>query len=337
MKKRLVALALALVAVANLSVPAAARTMPFFDGLAEEYYEALDIQEQASQSDDLLLGSLSAKYESNGDPSTISGGGDSGGVSYGAYQFSSRYGIPLDFAKWCISSGKSKDVGQRLVNAYAADGETYGSNFNSTWRAIASEDASGFLLLQHGYTKAKYYDVMVAKLEAKYPGFVVNNYTLALKNVIWSRTVQHGANTDCITKAFEAMGGFKGQTEDAIIRAIYDRSSLLVSTPPVSGANAIKQSSAVKYGLNPSEVAGKYMYYFSTNSSDVQASVYRRLTVTEPNDALEMYREYSGSSSVGDYEAPADGDTTTSLLNLLLEVVSLMVDMFLSFIQIFLS
>jgi hypothetical protein len=47
------------------------------------------------------LGYLSGIGESNNDPGIISSGiGDIGGKSYGAFQFASSIGIPLDFVRW---------------------------------------------------------------------------------------------------------------------------------------------------------------------------------------------------------------------------------------------
>ena len=53
-----------------------------------------------------MLGDLSKKYESNGDPGTISSGyGDAGGKSYGMYQFSSTMGVVDNYVKWLRENG----------------------------------------------------------------------------------------------------------------------------------------------------------------------------------------------------------------------------------------
>ena len=307
MKKKTVSLLLAFAVILPCITVAANASEPEFilNGMEPEYYIMLNSAD--SNSDVFLLGSLSAKYESNGDPSAISAGNDTGGVSYGAYQFSSYYGVPLEFANWCVSSGEGLESGQRLLDAYAADGNTYGTQFNAVWRSIAAEDSTAFLVLQHNFTKSRYYDVMVAKLEAQVYGFKVDDYTIALKNVIWSRAVQQGANSDVITKAFENLGGFKYQAEDILIKAIYAQSSLLVDTPPYSTSIAITESSAVKYGVDSATVTGKYLYYYSRNSSDIQVAVYKRLAVSELSDALAMYEEYKSDNPL----IPSQPGTTT--------------------------
>ncbi len=292
MKKIILSTLAVLAALPCFAASASAEQSFVLNGMDSEYYIMLNSEPENSESDVFLLGSLSAKYESNGNPASISAGNDTGGASYGAYQFSSYYGVPLEFAKWCKSSGEGVLTGQRLIDAHKLDGDTYGENFKSTWKAIAAEDAQGFLVLQHNYTKASYYDVMVSKLESQVNGFDIDDYTIAFKNVVWSRAVQQGANSDVIVKAFENLGGFKKQNEDVLIRAVYEQSSKVVDTPPYASSIAMERSSAVKYGIDPEIVTGKYLYYYSRNSSDIQVSVYRRLAVRELADALAMYEQY---------------------------------------------
>lgn len=237
---------------------------------------------------DSLLGSLSKKYESNGNPAAISSGnGDAGGASFGAYQFASNAGVPLTFANWCISSGNSADIGERLVSAYKNDSNAYGDNFKAEWRAIAAEDAEFFLSLQHAYVKEKYYDAIVARVEKNVANFDIDMYGIALKNVFWSRSVQHGVggSYNVITTAFSNLGGFDLQSEETLIRAIYAESGALSDT----GHNVMTGATAESYGI-----AGKYMKYYSRNSSAVQVSVYRRLNINELSDALNMLVQYGG-------------------------------------------
>lgn len=292
MKKKIICLALCAAVIGGFAVSAGAKQDFVLNGLESEYYIMLNSDYANTGDDAFLLGSLSAKYESNGDPSSISEGKDTGKVSYGAYQFSSYYGVPMEFARWCISSGEGARTGQRLIDAFTLDNNTYGENFNTVWKAIAQEDAQSFLVLQHNYTKSKYYDVMVSKLENQVSGFDIDDYTIAFKNVIWSRAVQQGANSDVIVKAFENLGGFKNQSEDVLIKAVYEQSSKVVDEPPYASSIAMERSSAVKYGIDPELVEGKYLYYYSRNSSDIQVSVYRRLAVRELADALAMYEKY---------------------------------------------
>ena len=247
-----------------------------------------------SYDDEMLLGSLSAKYESNGNPAAISSGnGDAGGASFGAYQFASNAGVPTAFANWCITTGKSTDIGNRLLEAYAADSNSCGATFKAVWKAIAAEDADFFLSLQHGYVKEKYYDAIVARIEKNVANFDMDMYGIALRNVFWSRATQHGVggSYNVITRAFDNLGGFALQSEEILIRAIYAESGAVVDT----GTNMMTGSTAEQYGI-----AGKYMKYYSRNSSAVQVSVYRRLNINELSEALKMLDTYGGYVSSED-------------------------------------
>jgi hypothetical protein len=138
------------------------------------------------------LGHLSAKYESNGNPGVIANNpGDYGGKSYGAWQFSSRMGSLNSFIN--SLQGKNDIYYNKLVQAKAADGGSYGTNFDNAWRTVAKEDRDGFLDLQQSYVKEAFYDKAADTLNSKY-NFDINSKSTALKNVLWSTVVQHGVN-----------------------------------------------------------------------------------------------------------------------------------------------
>ncbi len=264
----------------------------YYTSAPSQYDSALTPEEE-----DALLGTVTAKYESNGNPGAISSGNDAGGVSFGAYQFASRAGVPLTFANWCISTGKATVTGNRLITAYNTD-SGYGETFKSEWRALANEDPSGFLAVQHAFVRATYYDAIVSRVEKNITGFDIDTYGIALKNVFWSRSVQHGVGGayNVISRAFAALGGFNHQSEEQLIRAIYNESGALSET----GTNQISGTTAQGLGID-----GLYMKYYSGNSSSVQVSVYRRLHINELTDILNMLRTYGGfvSADVSEFEA----------------------------------
>jgi len=146
------------------------------------------------------LGELSAKYESNGDPGTISDGyGDAGGKSYGCYQFSSNKGVPQAFIEWLTQSGST--YGPTLANA----GEVGSDAFDTDWEYIATKDQSGFKSLQQGYVKIQYYDAAVTSLHGAL--YVASKHTDIMQNVIWSRSVQYGVGNivDMFTEAVKSL------------------------------------------------------------------------------------------------------------------------------------
>ncbi len=253
--------------------------------------------------EDELLGTVSAQYESNGDPGLISGGdGDLGGASYGAYQFASAYNIPYTFAKWCVSSGTDKTIGNTLLAAYEKDGNKLGENFNIAWEQIADKDATVFLKTQRLYVKAKYYDPAVTALKQHF-NLDVSSYGIAFKNAVWSRTLQHGLGSYDNENGFLGIlkqvakataGGLASLSEESLITAIYEESGGLSDsgTNPMLTANAGGNAWIVRsYNLE-----GKYMKYFSGNSAAVQAGVYLRLRVKEIQKLLDMLATYGGYS-----------------------------------------
>ena len=142
----------------------------------------------------------------------------------------------------------------------------------------------------------------MANVEGQYKGFDIDNYSNALKNVFWSRSVHHGVgatygstkNTDgmsgatgVICRAFKALGGFKNQSEAELIAAIYAECSKLDTNGKWDEDN-METLTAKKYGIY-----GRSMAYFNINSGGVQTSVYSRLHVNEPADALVMRYTHS--------------------------------------------
>lgn len=263
----------------------------------------------ADEQEEQLLGTLSQRFEASGPGVISSGSGDQGGKSYGAYQFSSRSGIPREFFLWCLSSADAyyRSIGERLSEAYEADGG-YGSTFDETWRALAKEDSDGFLRVQRNYVRRSYYDPIVRTVEAAVPGFDMDNYSIALRNVFWSRAVQHGVGgasgfvssdgrggaTGVILRAFDSLGGFANQPEAELIEAIYKESGA-VYQPQDGSTRVMTGSTAEKYGIS-----GMALKYYDGNSGDVQLGVYTRLRINEPAKAQVMLAEY------GFRDAPLD-------------------------------
>lgn len=256
------------------------------------------------------LGSLSQYYETgtNADPGRISNvDGDSGGTSYGLYMFVEK--TVTSFMDWLKKSDSAvyRGFGDRLYNAYAynTSGQYYpgfGSTFKNTWQEIGRNNRTEFAQAQTDFWRDTQYTQLVANVEGQYKGFDIDNYSNALKNVFWSRSVHHGVgatygstkNTDgmsgatgVICRAFKALGGFKNQSEAELIAAIYAECSKLDTNGKWDEDN-METLTAKKYGIY-----GRSMAYFNINSGGVQTSVYSRLHVNEPADALVMRYTHS--------------------------------------------
>ncbi len=252
------------------------------------------------------IGELSQYYETgnNADPGRVSNvKGDSGGTSYGLYMFVE--GTVTNFINWLKQQPKGStyyDFGDTLWRAYNFDvngneNPGYGTNFKTVWQSIGhGKNSNEFGQAQTEFWGSTQYTQLVSNIERLFSGFDIDNYSVALKNVFWSRSVHHGvgvtygANSDdkmsgatgVIARAFRSLGGFKNQSEAELIAAIYAECSRLDPVGKYKEDN-MDTYTAQKYG-----VYGRSMAYFNVNSGGVQTSVYSRLHVNEPSDALVM-------------------------------------------------
>ncbi|MGE5404204.1 MAG: hypothetical protein ACM3PP_04630 [Candidatus Saccharibacteria bacterium] len=237
---------------------------------------------------DLQLGSLSAKYESNGDPGTVVDYRGPGGKSYGAYQFSLAAGTPYRFLEWL----KTEDIMSYniLTAARKMDGDKLGRNFDFAWQKLACDDEAGFLKLQHDFVKAKYFDAAAAMLKRKH-GFDIITRSLALQCVLWSTAVQHGT-----ARAVSILNksGLAGSDRD-IISGVYNERCRVVSYDDmvsikgntnnihiIDGGSRSRMLLADQFGIR-----GKVMVNFYSSSADVQVAVFMRF-IKEKQDALRM-------------------------------------------------
>ena len=85
--------------------------------------------------------------------------------------------------------------------------------------------------------------------------------------------------------------------------------ALLLVVFMVANMLTTAENVAEKYGIDPAAVEGKYLYYFCRNSSDVQVAVYKRLAITERQEALDMYVAAGGVLTPGEptYVPPQSG------------------------------
>lgn len=252
------------------------------------------------------IGELSQYYETgnNADPGRVSNvKGDSGGTSYGLYMFVE--GTVTNFINWLKQQPKDSAYyafGDTLWRAYNFDvngneNPGYGTNFKTVWQSIGhGKNSNEFGQAQTEFWGSTQYTQLVSNIERLFSGFDIDNYSVALKNVFWSRSVHHGvgvtygANSDdkmsgatgVIARAFRSLGGFKNQSEAELIAAIYAECSRLDPVGKYKEDN-MDTYTAQKYG-----VYGRSMAYFNVNSGGVQTSVYSRLHVNEPSDALVM-------------------------------------------------
>lgn len=265
------------------------------------------------------LGSLSQYYETgtNADPGAVSTvPGDPGGTSFGLYMFSSKAGTLDAFRTWLrnyqgnaiyngFAATLDKAYGENTSGAAAAG---YGPNFESAWRELGHGVNKGeFANAQTEYWGTERYSTLISRLQSKYPALDLNDYSIALKNVLWSRSVQHGVDGayNVVTRAIDnRLGGFKMQSEAELIEAIYTECSKLAEDIPKYRDMQTQLSD--RYG-----VKNRSMAYYSAADGDVQSSVYSRLHINEPADALVMRYQNTTSHLEGKYTLCYNSDGRT--------------------------
>lgn len=155
------------------------------------------------------LGSLSAKYESNGNPGTIARTkGDIGGASYGTYQLTTASGHATKFANQYGGALKGLQAGT--------------SAFDKAWKAEAQKNPEKFKQAQHAYIQQTHYQP-AANAFSKVTGLDVSKAPLGVQNMIWSIGVQHG--TGGARNIFNNAGVKKGDSWATVVNKVYNERS----------------------------------------------------------------------------------------------------------------
>ena len=155
---------------------------------------------------DYGLGTLSQKYESSGNPATIARTkGDLGGASYGSYQLTTSSGHAQSFANNFGGALKGKKAGTAA--------------FDAAWKSEASKNPKAFASAQHNYIERNHYQPAANRFQST-TGINLSKMPKAVKDMIWSIGVQHGAGG--AAKIFKNSGVREGMSAASIIRAVYN-------------------------------------------------------------------------------------------------------------------
>lgn len=154
-----------------------------------------------------ITGKISSKYESGGrGVATVSTGkGDAGGVSYGAHQLASKTGTMAAF----LNSAFGSSYKARFGNTQPGTKE-----FSAIYSAIAKERPLEFEMNQFLYIASTHYEPQAKKLKAN--GIDVYSRNVAVRECVFSVSVQYGPNTGFIVEALGA--NYKGTDADFIER-----------------------------------------------------------------------------------------------------------------------
>ena len=152
------------------------------------------------------LGSLSAKYESNGNPGTIANTkGDLGGKSYGTYQLTANSGHAQKFANQYGGALKGLKVGS--------------SAFDTAWKKEAQNNPDKFKQAQHSYIANAHYQPALNAFKSVTGITKTEKMPIAVQNMIWSIGVQHGAGG--ARNVFKNSGVKSSDSWETMIKKIY--------------------------------------------------------------------------------------------------------------------
>lgn len=154
----------------------------------EASVEPVEPPKPAEMDDFTAVASLARRYESSGDPASISTGtGDLGGVSYGLYQFASAVGVVDDFVAWLqrYSDPSLANYG-RVLATHPVNSE----EFKDAWRELGTVDPGNFGRLQDEFVM-KQYLTPVQRLLVK-EKLHLSHHTSALRAVAFARAIQNG-------------------------------------------------------------------------------------------------------------------------------------------------
>ena len=187
-----------------------------------------------------MLGSLSMKYETGIDSNeyliaagTVSSGKqDNGGLSYGAYQLSSLKNQVQKFLQY---------EGAPWAGEFNGLDATHSGAFGEKWKKIAKGQGESFFTAQHKYIERTHYEPVVKYLQ-KQTGLNINTQPAAVKDAIWSASVQHGRAKYFLVDAINSVQSIEhsnAKYAPALLHAIYDKRKSYVSSLDIPNKNML--------------------------------------------------------------------------------------------------
>ena len=163
----------------------------------------------AHRVEDSELGQLSAQFESGSDGVAAVGYDRNGGTSYGKYQVSSRAGSLKDFLDFLDT--EAPDLSKRLRSSGPGNTGSRRGAMPDTWRAIASEQPERFEDLQEAFVRQSHYQPAMDSISQRI-GLNPDKVSTAMREVIWSTSVQHGPSG--AARIFERAHAMSGKPTD---------------------------------------------------------------------------------------------------------------------------
>ena len=163
----------------------------------------------AHKVEEVELGQLSARFESGSDGIAAVGYDRVGGTSYGKYQVSSRAGSLKDFLDFLDT--EAPELSSRLRASGPGNTGSRKGAMPDTWRAIANEQPERFEDLQEAFVHQSHYKPALDSI-AQRTGLNPDKIPTAMREVIWSTSVQHGPSG--AARIFERAHNMSGSPSD---------------------------------------------------------------------------------------------------------------------------
>jgi len=170
-----------------------------------------------------IPGELSAQFESGRNGVSAVGYDCVGGTSYGKYQIASKPGTMDRFLSYLDKN--APDLSERLREAGPTNTGSKEGAMPLEWRAIAAESPVRFEKLQHDFIAGETYQP-ARNMILQQTGLDFNNAPPALREVLWSTSVQHGPTgaAKIFNKVIDRFvkGGEKVEFNASLIEGVYD-------------------------------------------------------------------------------------------------------------------
>lgn len=216
---------------------------------AKRAYQAINRQHSPLSKTNILTlhtpGRISAYFESslNG-PGTI-GFDPMAGTSYGTYQIASRPGTMNEFIQYLAE--KAPQYAARLKQAGPVNTGGKTGRMPDVWQRIAAEDPVGFERLQRDFIEQTHYLPACQAIKER-TGFDVKAQPLALREAVFSTSVQHGAQG--AANIFEkALKNRKTTSPQAVIQTAYAERMKCFRSSPIDVRRAVAVRLAQERGV----------------------------------------------------------------------------------------
>ena len=232
------------------------------------------------------LGTLSARYESRGNPATI-GWDSTGGFSYGTYQLASNRGVMNEFHAWLARNHPNLESQLQAAGGPAA-ARAGTDAYKAAWAQVmaTSEGAEA----QHEYAVVAYY-VPGSRLVKNSTGLDADLRSVTLQNTIWSASIQHGP------------GG---------CRNVYRRALSTLGYPPTQVTRTEPTDAAIIRAVYAERRAENGARYFGSSTQQVRNSVVNRFHNEEADALRALEQEIAAAQANPPVAQPTDNSAATA-------------------------